>query len=172
MKRSLAILVLGLVVAVGSFASFYYAGTARCREMMREPEPELAWLKEEFKLNDTEYARITQLHEAYLPRCAARCRQIEATNAKLRRLLAGSMNVTPEIRAALAERAKMRADCEAEMLQHFLEVSQTMPREQGRRYLAWVQAQSSLHGPGMEQGHGMGLDEPGGHMEMGGGQHM
>jgi hypothetical protein len=39
----------------------------------------------------------------------------------------------------LAERSKMRADCEAEMLQHFLGISRTMPPEQGRQYLAWVE---------------------------------
>ena len=44
----------------------------------------------------------------------------------------------------MAERAKMRADCEAEMLEHFLEVSRTMPPEQGRRYLAWVEQQTFL----------------------------
>jgi hypothetical protein len=31
------------------------------------------------------------------------------------------------------------------MLKHFFEVSRTMPAEQGRRYLAWVQAQTCLH---------------------------
>jgi len=39
----------------------------------------------------------------------------------------------------------MRADCQAEMLKHFFEVSRTMPAEQGKRYLAWVQAQTCLH---------------------------
>jgi hypothetical protein len=30
------------------------------------------------------------------------------------------------------------------MLQHFYEVSRTMPPEQGRRYLAWVQERTIL----------------------------
>ena len=167
MKKGGFILSLGLMMGTAAFCGFYYLGTASCRHMMREPQPELAWLKEEFKLSDAESARITQLHEAYLPKCRERCRRIEEQNVKLQQLLAQSTNVTTEVQAVLAERARMRADCETEMLQHFLEVSRTMPQEQGRRYLAWVQAQSSLRGPGMEQRHRTDTENMGGHMDGG-----
>ncbi len=155
MKKGPAILLLGLLLSAAAFVGFYYLGTAHCRAMMRQPQPELAWLRNEFHLSDAEFARISQLHEAYLPKCRERCRRIAEENTKLQQLLARSTTVTPEIQALLAERAKMRADCEAEMLQHFLEVSRTMPAEQGRRYLAWVQQESSLHGQGMERRHQM-----------------
>ncbi len=69
-------------------------------------------------------------------------------------------NVTPEIEGLLAERAKTRADCEAEMLKHFLAVSRTMPAEQGRRYLAWVEEQTCLRGTGMERSHEMEENPP------------
>jgi len=36
----------------------------------------------------------------------------------------------------LSEIAALRARCQAQMLQHFITVSQAMPPEQGRRYLA------------------------------------
>ena len=39
----------------------------------------------------------------------------------------------------LAEIAGLRAQCQAQMLQHFATVSQAMPPEQGRRYLAEMQ---------------------------------
>jgi hypothetical protein len=61
--------------------------------------------------------------------------------------------MTPEIEAVMAQRAKMRTDCEAEMLKHFLAVSRTMPPEQGRRYLAWVEQQTFMRGEAMEQQH-------------------
>lgn len=156
MKRGGIILLLGLLVAVVAFAGFYYLGTASWRGMMHEPEPELAWLKKEFKLSDSEYARITKLHEEYLPACGQRCARIAEQDRQLQQLLAQVSSVTPEIRNLLAERAKTRADCEAEMLNHFLEVSRTMPSEQGRRYLAWVESQSCLHGQAMEQRHALG----------------
>src|ERR1039458_7466301 len=42
-------------------------------------------------------------------------------------------------RQKLAEVAALRAKCQANMLEHFYEVSQAMPPEQGRRYLAEMQ---------------------------------
>ncbi|HWX23070.1 MAG TPA: periplasmic heavy metal sensor [Candidatus Binatia bacterium] len=161
MKKGLLILVLGLVVATAGFASFYYLGTTSCRGMMQQPKPELAWLKQQFHLSDQEFARVSQLHDAYLPQCAARCQRIQEENAKLRDLFTQATDLTPEIQNLLAERAKMRADCEAEMMKHFLAVSRTMPPEQGRRYLAWVEQQTFLRGHEMENHHLMDAE---GHM--------
>ncbi|RPI96188.1 MAG: periplasmic heavy metal sensor [Chloroflexi bacterium] len=153
MRKAGLVLLLGVVACIAAFACFYFMGTAASRELMRQPQPELAWLKKEFNLADAEFARISALHEAYLPRCAERCRLIEEQNAKVRSLLDQATVMTPEIRAVIAERARIRAQCEAEMLEHFLEVSRTMPSAQGRRYLAWVEQQSSLRGEGMEARH-------------------
>ena len=153
MKKAGVILLIGLVLSGAAFAGFYYLGTAPCRAIMSEPQPELAWLKKEFKLSDSEYARIVKLHKAYLPQCAQRCMRIAQLNDKLEQLLSKASAVTPEIQAVLADRAKMRADCEAEMLTHFLQVSRMMPPEQGRRYLRWVEQQTCLSGQAMEQQH-------------------
>lgn len=159
MKKSPLILVLGLLASGLAFSGFYYLGTIRCRDMMRDSKPELAWLKKEFKLSDAEFTRISQLHEAYLPQCRERCKRIKEQDEKLQQLLAQSKTVTPEIQNLLAERARTRAECEAEMLKHFLEVSRTMPPKQGERYLAWIQEQTSLRGQGMQDRHDM-ADEP------------
>jgi hypothetical protein len=153
MKKAGLILLVGLLLSTAAFSGFYYFGTASCRAIMSERQPELAWLKKEFKLSDTEFARITKLHEAYLPQCAQRCMRIAELNGKLEQLLSHASAVNPEIQSVLAERAKMRADCEAEMLNHFLEVSRMMPPEQGRRYLQWVEQQSFLNGQAMEAHH-------------------
>ncbi len=158
MKKSSLILLLGAVGCVAAFLIFYFAGTASSRELMRQPQPELAWLKKEFKLSDSEFGRISQLHAAYLPACAVRCQRIEEQNQKLRVLFSQATNMTTEIQSLLAQRATMRAECEAEMMKHFIEVSRTMPPEQGRRYLAWVEAQTFLHGQAMEDRHRMDQD--------------
>lgn len=155
MKKVVLILLIGLLMFTAAFSGFYYFGTAPSRNLMHEPEPELAWLKREFKLNDAEFASVTKLHEGYLPQCARRCQLIEEQNQKLQRLLGQATNVTPEIQASLLERAKIRAECETEMLKHFLAVSRTMPSEQGRRYLAWIEQQTFLNSQGMEQRHRM-----------------
>jgi len=62
--------------------------------------------------------------------------------------------MTTEIEAAVAEAAKLRGECPRDMLRHFLEVSQTMPPEQGRRYLAWISARTLFLADGMKaHGH-------------------
>ncbi len=160
MKSGTFILLLGWLLGTVGFCGFYYFGTGSCREMMREPQPELAWLKKEFKLSDAEFARISELHAAYLPQCAARCQRIEEQNQKLKQLFSQASSVTPEIQNLLTERAKMRADCEGEMMEHFIAVSKTMPTEQGRRYLDWVEKQTFLRGQAMEERH---RREPAGH---------
>ena len=153
MKKGGFILLAGLLLSTVAFSGFYYFGTASCRTLMSEPQPELAWLKKEFKLSDGELARITKLHEAYLPQCAQRCMRITEQNRQLEQLLGKTAAMTPEIQNLLGQWAQTRADCEAEMLKHFLEVSRTMPPEQGRRYLEWVEQQTFLTGQAMEQRH-------------------
>jgi hypothetical protein len=153
MKKGALVLMAGVLLGTAGFSAFYYFGTASSRAILREPQPELGWLKREYKLSDAEFARVTQLHLAYLPQCTARCQQIGALNQRLRELLSRATDLTPEIQSLLADRASMQAKCEAEMLKHFLEVSRTMPAEQGRRYLAWIQDQTFLRGQGMEAHH-------------------
>ncbi len=153
MRKGALILLLGLALGAAAFAGIYLFNTARYRAMLREPQPGLAWLKTEFQLSDAEYSRIAALHEAYLPECGRRCALIEEQNETLRGLLAAGGGVTPEIEELLEARARTRAQCEAQMLRHFREVSRAMPPEQGRRYLAWVEAQTVLQPQPMEARH-------------------
>lgn len=157
MRRSLSILLLGIVLAVGAYFAFYYASTARTRRMEQTQAPELAWLQEQFHLSDTEFVRIRQMHEAYLEGCAQRCTQIDEVNRHLGMLLAKTNTVTPEIERMVGQAAALRAECQVKMLQHFYEVSRTMPPEQGRRYLEWIQQRTILTDAhsGMQSGAGV-----------------
>jgi hypothetical protein len=153
MKRGLLILLSGMMAAVLGFAALYGFNSASHRAMTDAASPELAWLKKEFKLGDEEFARISQLHRAYLPECRERCRIIDSQNERLQQLLATNSAVTPALETLLAERARTRADCETAMLRHFLEVSRAMPRQQGQRYLAWVHEHTFLRSPHLEISH-------------------
>jgi hypothetical protein len=133
MKRGLIILVFGLIAAAAAYGCIYLTCTASARNMQRSDKPELAWLKEEFNLSDAEFKRVSELHAAYLPECAAMCKQIDAQNLRLKELLAATNQVTPEIETAIVE------------------VSRTMPPEQGRRYLSWMQDKTFLSDYGMKQ---------------------
>lgn len=140
MKRAWFILLAGLLVAVVAYGVAYFACSAPYRyvEVDKTKPPELAWLQKEFQIPDAEFARIAKLHETYFAACAERCRRIDAKNAEIQSLLAATNTVTPQIETALHEAAMIRAECQHAMLQHFYEVSRTMPPEQGRHYLDWV----------------------------------
>jgi hypothetical protein len=144
MKRVWLILGLGVMAAVLAYGVSYYARRAAGGAIPAGRPAELAWLKREFRLSDAEFTRIAELHGAYLPRCMEMCRRIEAINQRLRGLLAVTNRVTPEIEQALAEAARVRVDCQTAMLNHFYEVSRSMPPAQGQRYLEWMQSQTLL----------------------------
>jgi hypothetical protein len=144
MKRAFLIIALGFFVAVAAFCAVFYSSTAPHREVGESSTPELAWLKKEFSLGSAEFERISKLHAAYQPHCREMCRRIDQQNAKLRRLVSASSAMTPEIQNVLAEAARLRADCQTMMLNHFYEVSRSMPPAQGRRYLDWVQEKTFL----------------------------
>src|SRR5712675_2045588 len=152
MKKGVLILVFGLVAAAAAYGCIYFACTASARSLQRTDKPELAWLKEEFNLSDAEFKRVADLHAAYLPQCAEMCRQIDTQSQHLKELLAATNQITPEIEAAIAESSHLRAECQRNMLKHFYEVSRTMPPEQGRRYLAWVQERTFLSNDSMMRG--------------------
>ena|SRR5437899_1727635 len=149
MKSSLVIFAAGLVLAFAAFGTLYWAGTASQRQALRSRSPELLWLKDEFKLSQSEFDRISQLHAAYLPHCAEMCRRIDAKNAELKELLSTTNKLTPQLDLKLAEAAQLRVECQKTMLKHFYDVAQTMPPEQGKRYLAWVQEKTFLPHYGM-----------------------
>jgi len=138
MKSVLMVLIVGVLLCAVAFCGFYYWGTASHRGLLNQQAPELAWLKKEFNLSDTELMRITKLHDAYQPHCAEMCRRIDESGARLKTLLTATNAMTSEIEAALTESAKLRAECQRDMLKHFFEVSQTMPPAQGKRYLEWI----------------------------------
>jgi hypothetical protein len=138
MKRSWSILLAGLLVGALAYGAAWFVCSAPCRRLAESPKPELAWLQKEFRIPEAEFARIEKLHEAYSAECMERCRRIDAKNAELQSLLAATNTVTPQIEAALRDASQIRAECQQAMLQHFYEVSRTMPPEQGRRYLDWV----------------------------------
>lgn len=157
MKRSLTILGAGILVAIVAYAAIYLSTAAPAKVPRNGDAPELLWLKQEFKLDDADYQRICQLHAGYLPKCQEMCNRIAAKNAQLRETLAKTNTVTAEIQQELADVARLRAECQKNMLEHFYEVSRAMPPEQGRRYLAWVQEQTLGAGstPSSLTGHDM-----------------
>ncbi|MGD0251437.1 MAG: periplasmic heavy metal sensor [Verrucomicrobiota bacterium] len=139
MSRSLVIVLGALALGAAVFAGSYFAGQRACVAGMTRSADDLSWLRDEFHLSDAEMARIRQLHEGYLPQCAKMCALLAAKKSEVQTALADGTNVTTGAQQKLIELGELRARCQAEMLRHFIAVSQAMPPEQGRRYLVEMQ---------------------------------
>jgi hypothetical protein len=138
-KRAFITVLLALAAGVALFAGAYVVAQRMCAQHMARSADDLDWLRQEFHLSDAELARVRALHEGYLPKCAEMCQEIAAKKQELQFALAGATNVTTVAEQKLSEIAALRAQCQAQMLRHFVEVSQAMPPEPGRRYLAEMQ---------------------------------
>ena len=134
MNRSLVILLGVLALGAAIFTGSYFVSQRAC--VMTRSADDLSWLRDEFHLSDTEMSRVRQLHEGYMPQCARMCALIAAKNAEVQTALGSGTNVTAEAQKKLTELGELRAQCQAQMIQHFIAVSQAMPPEEGRRYLA------------------------------------
>jgi len=139
MNRSLVILLGLLLLGAGVFAGSYVATRHVCAMKPASPADDLSWLRDEFHLGDADMARVRELHNGYLPKCAEMCAQIAAKKREVADALAAGTNVTASAQAKLKELGDLRARCQAQMLEHFVAVSRAMPPEQGKRYLAEMQ---------------------------------
>lgn len=146
MNRGLAILAIGLLVGGLGFAGGLLARTRSSRSVAEGTRPELSWMKEEYHLTQAQYEKIASLHASYLPKCMAMCKKIEEKTAALERLLLTTNTVTTEIKEALRETARVREECQTQMLEHFYEISRVMPAGQGQRYFQWVQNRTLMPG--------------------------
>jgi hypothetical protein len=135
-KRPLLILVIVVLAGSALFAGSYFMSRRVCETCGTRSTDNLDWLREEFHLSDAEMARMHELHDGYMPKCGEMCAQIAAKKLELDEALAGTTNISSVATQKLTELAILRSQCQAQMLQHFIEVSQAMPPEQGRRYLA------------------------------------
>jgi heme A synthase len=136
MKRPLIILIGAVVLGAAIFTGSFYASQRATVACCVKPADDLDWLRTEFYLSDAEMTHIRELHEGYLPQCAEMCAKIAAKKGELESIPGTGTNLTAEAQAKLNEIAALRAQCQAQMLQHFIAVSQAMPPEQGQRYLA------------------------------------
>lgn len=140
MKRLVVMLVLAVLLGAGAyFVSYAIARCAFC------PPPDAndpsGWMRQEFHLNDIQYAQVKKLEGSYHPHCVDMCEQIDQAHMALKNLIMANGTMTPEIEAALKKDADIQQQCRIDMLRHFYEVSQAMPPAEGKRYLQIMQEQ-------------------------------
>ena len=135
MKRPLFILLSALALGAAIFAGAFFASQHATMMCCENPADDLSWLKTEFKLTDAEMTHVRELHEGYLPKCGEICQKIATAKRELATIVGTSTNLNVEAQAKMNEIAALRAECQSNMLAHFVAVSQAMPPAQGERYL-------------------------------------
>ncbi len=143
MRRAFFISVLGLALALAAYAGVYFTTTAPSRAEMCCATPELAWLTNEYKINDSQFATISNLYTSYTTGCKERCSRIMSLNETLRTKVSGAGKIDGEVEKDVAEIARLRGECQRQMYQHFVDVSHAMTPDEGHRYLAWVMSQTT-----------------------------
>jgi hypothetical protein len=73
MKRILLTLTLGLAAGIGSYFVYCRANEPTSRDTL---ENQLAWMKSELELTDSQFARIQELHRASHPQLQAMAAQV------------------------------------------------------------------------------------------------
>lgn len=136
MKRVFLVLVLALAAGLGSFMwmrSHHIVETHH--ETLLESMPELAWLRKELDLNDSQFEKVRDLHAAYLPECSAMCQRIAEAHVRLDEASQGKTEVTPELKSAIADHSRIHAECQERMLAHLYETARILDADQAERYL-------------------------------------
>jgi hypothetical protein len=139
MKRLLFILALS--VSLGAVAYLVSYGIAQ-RALCESPDWQspTAWMRQEFHLNDAQYAQVKKMESDYHPHCTIMCDRIEQSHLALKKIILASNGMTPDVQAALLKDAAIQEECREDMLSHFYEVSQALPPDQAKRYLEIMQA--------------------------------
>jgi spore coat protein CotF len=136
MSRSLFIVLGAVALCVVLFVGSFALSQRVCRACAAEPPGGLRWLQSQYHLNNEEMARIQKLHNGYLLQCDAMCRMITAKQQAVEAALNNTTNINPVAQQKLDDLAACRIHCQSQILQYFISVSQSMPAEQGRQYLA------------------------------------
>ena len=138
MKRGIVILRIAIIAGGLAFWLTRSEKLADRQDVMLDSMPELTWVKSELKLSDSQFAKVSDLHAAYRPKCMEMCRRIAEAHVKVEELIRENPAVTPELEKAIQEHAAIHAECQQAMLHHIFQTSGVMDREQSARYLKEV----------------------------------
>jgi len=79
MKRALLTLVLGLAAGIGSYSLYFRFNKPASTDSL---EGQLAWMKSELHLTDSQFARIQELHRVSHPQLQAMAAQVSQMQAE------------------------------------------------------------------------------------------
>lgn len=135
MKKPLLVLLLLVLAGAAAFCLTHSVKTAERKSALLDHMPELAWVRSELKLTDEQFAKVSELHAAYRPKCEAMCQRILEAHKKLDHLASKDQAVSDELKAAIREHADIHAECQEAMLQHLYKTADLLDAQQAAKYL-------------------------------------
>ncbi|MES2437506.1 MAG: periplasmic heavy metal sensor [Verrucomicrobiota bacterium] len=135
MKKGLFILAVALLAGVMAFYLMRSHKIAQSQGPLVDSMPELAWVRTELKLTDEQFAKVSQLHAAYRPKCVEMCRRISDAHEKIEGFARKDRKVSPELDDAIHEHARIHVECQQAMLKHIYETAAALDENQAARYL-------------------------------------
>jgi len=110
--------------------------------LLRAPQPpasgsDITWIRDEFRLDEAQFAAIRGLHESYSAICARHCADIAAALDELSRLR--EEQAPADAVAAAEKRIRfLESVCNEATRAHLRQVAALMPEAEGRRFLALI----------------------------------
>ncbi len=138
MKSALITLVLSLLAGTLAFCLMRSHKLAERDEVLLDSMPELSWMKADLKLTDSQFAKVTEMHLAYRPKCLGLCQRIAAAHAKVESLARANRAMSSELDAALRDHATTHSECQTAMLEHIYRTAALLEPQQATRYVETV----------------------------------
>ena len=138
MKRTVVILFVGLLAGLGSHLAYYRLHQPSLDSL----DSQLAWMKSELNLNDAQFARIKELHQASSPRLhalASQVAQLQTEFAAFEDMRRTSDRVDFLEFARFAEaRRHINRECLDSTRQLVLATAEVMSPQQRQRYIRLI----------------------------------
>ncbi len=136
MKRTLLALVLGLAGGLAAHFAWY---TTHRPDSADDLDAQLAWMKQDLRLNEQQLARIKSLHEQVSPRLLALARQVSDVQREFavfekERQSVGQVDFL-EFARYVERRRQLDRECAASTRRLVTEAANVMTPEQRRQYL-------------------------------------
>ena len=123
MKNWLLTFGIAATACVLTFGVFFAMNDEPALRRAARENDAMAWLRAEFRLNETQFAAIKKLHDDYGAVCGEHCAAIMGAR---------------ERKAPAADVERLEKVCVDAMTGHFRRVAAEMPKAEGERYLATV----------------------------------
>jgi len=100
----------------------------------------MAWLKKEYQLDDATFEKVTAAHSSYFRECEERCHELADVNRHFLSQLREKAPHLSDLDAVQVLQESICHECRLAMIDHVHQVSELMPEETGRRFIADVQS--------------------------------